>query len=248
MGKKSKKKKEQEAAAEKRVRASEVLKDFKLDGDAWKDESAGYINVLFYENDRSCILATAAFVDDLLEELIRSKLKKLSGIGRDDLDFLLTKRPLPPIGSFGVRITMSRALGIITPDTRNLLHLVQDVRNNLAHSWGDIWLRETDIMPFKQQMTREQWDLVCEFAGQTPENRVIELDEKFHLLLAQLSLPRRQFIGIAVYISAQLGRDHSEEPRPLVPDYAKYLSDDAATSAANMQDSRDSTESEGQSS
>ncbi len=93
-------------------RAKELLDSGKepLDAIQWQESA----DALFAESDLGCLLIGTAMLTDVLEEKIRKKLLNLTGntIPGRHLDFLLDSKN-GPIGTFGVRIIMSHALGII---------------------------------------------------------------------------------------------------------------------------------------
>jgi DNA-binding MltR family transcriptional regulator len=81
------------------------------------------------QTDRGTAIIAAAVMDDLLNQLITSRLIDL-GSERHDSLFSRTNAPL---SSFSSRIEMAFALGVLSNEARLGLHLIRDVRNAFAH-------------------------------------------------------------------------------------------------------------------
>lgn len=92
-----------------------------------------FITVVYDESDRGSVICATAFIDNALERAIRSFLKEMSNAPKSILDQLLTKRPLPPLGSYAIRSKMARALGIIDSKTLVGLDSMRPMRNDAAH-------------------------------------------------------------------------------------------------------------------
>jgi hypothetical protein len=89
--------------------------------------------LLYSESERGCVLIAAAYLDDLLQKALRAGFQSLSGIRKEDLDFLLTKRPMPPLQSLALRTLVAYAIGLIDLPTRQALDAIRDMRNDAAH-------------------------------------------------------------------------------------------------------------------
>jgi DNA-binding MltR family transcriptional regulator len=89
--------------------------------------------VFFQMSDRASVLVVAALVDSALERLLRALFMQISEVTKEDCDFLLTKRPLPPLGSAYIRASLAFTLGYIGRDTYNALKYVTTIRNKCAH-------------------------------------------------------------------------------------------------------------------
>jgi hypothetical protein len=108
-----------------------------------------FVEIVHSESDRGCVLCAAAIIDDALEGVIRQRLVALSNpsnevldkvlrrepqpVSKAVLDFLLTSRPQPPIGSFAVRTKLARALGLIDDNIMKALDGIRTMRNDAAH-------------------------------------------------------------------------------------------------------------------
>jgi hypothetical protein len=84
--------------------------------------------------ERGLVLVCGAILDRYLEKLLRMKLADLApNCTKEEIDFLLTKQPLPPLGSAGVRARMARMMGIVNKDTSKALSVFFNIRNDFAH-------------------------------------------------------------------------------------------------------------------
>jgi len=80
------------------------------------------------ESDRGCALASAAFLDNELEALLRKRLVQTNkGCLNDALDYR------GAMGTFSSRIDMAYLVGIIPASARNDLHLIRKTRNKFGH-------------------------------------------------------------------------------------------------------------------
>ncbi len=90
---------------------------------------------LALESDRGCVLVAAAAIDEAIVGLLKVYFKKVSAPQdtEKEVHFLLKKQPVPPIGSYGVRVTLCYALGLVDADLYATLKRLGDVRNSFAH-------------------------------------------------------------------------------------------------------------------
>jgi DNA-binding MltR family transcriptional regulator len=113
------------------------------------DRVMRFMEIVYSESDRGCVICASAIIDDALEAMIRQLLKRISNpsthlvnavlktppepASDSLLDSLLTRRPMPPLGSFAVRIKMARALGLIHDSLMNALDAMREMRNDASH-------------------------------------------------------------------------------------------------------------------
>lgn len=83
--------------------------------------------ILLNESDRAVGVLAPAFLDTVLEQLLRLALAK-----EESTDNLL--RDQGPLSAFSARIDMARSLGLIEKDVWRDLHLFRKIRNDFAHS------------------------------------------------------------------------------------------------------------------
>jgi DNA-binding MltR family transcriptional regulator len=116
----------------------------------FEDVALKLVQKLAMESDRGCVLVAAAAIDEDLANALRAYfLRKaeytLDDVRKEIVDFLLEKEPLPPLGSFAIRIRMCCVLGLITPQLYKQLKALAALRNAFAHISEPIELTDTDI-------------------------------------------------------------------------------------------------------
>jgi hypothetical protein len=84
-------------------------------------------------SDRVAVIVAVASIDRVLEMLLRHFFIATSGATQEECDFLLTKPPIPPIGSAGVRVRIAKCLGLVSEQEANALTFAIDWRNHFAH-------------------------------------------------------------------------------------------------------------------
>jgi hypothetical protein len=122
-----------------------------------------YYRPLLSESDRGCALIGCAYLDNDLEQVLRSKFRESSQSTKRDLDWLLNG-PIAPLKSFAVRTRMAHALGLIDSAVRKMLDTAREIRNVFAHTEG--------IIPIPGPLAQSLFDQVKAFyaaKGQTNE-------------------------------------------------------------------------------
>ncbi|HZZ45146.1 MAG TPA: MltR family transcriptional regulator [Tepidisphaeraceae bacterium] len=91
------------------------------------NEADGLLGDLERETDRGAALLGVAFIDDVLDAVLRAHfvddekaVHKLLGPGR-------------PVESFGTRTHLAFCLGLLGPDTYSDMNLIREIRNEFAH-------------------------------------------------------------------------------------------------------------------
>lgn len=90
---------------------------------------AEFVKTLRLESDRGAVILAATMIDDTLKEALR---KRMPGINSDEAKRILDYDGLA--GSFGSRLKLAQALGIITRRRRQGLEIIREMRNACAHS------------------------------------------------------------------------------------------------------------------
>ena len=98
------------------------------------DTWAKFLSELRRETDRGCAIVAAAYVDDLLGELLGAYLVENRDVSRQ---LLSSDDSNAPLGTFGSRILMAHAIGLIPSAECRALRKVKRIRNRFAH---DLWL------------------------------------------------------------------------------------------------------------
>lgn len=120
-----------------------------VDGHVWVvSRYFKFIEIVWGESDRGCAICAAALVDDALESVLRRFFQsddneehgptrphqaKIGTAPESVIDWLLTKRPQPPIGSFAVRTKLARALRLISDEAMVAMDVMRQMRNDAAH-------------------------------------------------------------------------------------------------------------------
>jgi hypothetical protein len=89
------------------------------------DAARPFFDALKGESDRAAAVLAAAFLESALEELLR---KAIVPNASKDLF-----RSFGPLSSFGGKIDVSHALGLINDEERDDLRIVKSIRNDFAH-------------------------------------------------------------------------------------------------------------------
>jgi DNA-binding MltR family transcriptional regulator len=101
----------------------------------WLDMDEEFkVEILFTESTRGAVLVSAAFIEEGLEHVLRASFKKTCpAIESTMLSSLLEAKQNAPIGSFGVRIKLAYAIGLISDGFRQALDEIRVLRNSFAH-------------------------------------------------------------------------------------------------------------------
>jgi DNA-binding MltR family transcriptional regulator len=101
-----------------------------LDGSAAK-----FFETIKGESDRGCVLVAAAFLDESLEFLLRSKMTKEANIVKASIEPLFTG--IGPLKSFWAKIELCRAFELLGDYQYSDLTRIRNLRNYFAHSYID---------------------------------------------------------------------------------------------------------------
>jgi hypothetical protein len=148
-----------------KLTAAHVLRSL-CDSDEYGGDYEHFLKFLMGNtSDREAILSAAAFFDDLMEERLRLHFSKTSDVSSKDIDFLLSKRPLPPLGTFGVKVVACRVLGLINESTRRSLNSLQELRNDAAHNWAQFVFTEDKAKVIQARLATRWPDFVDSMMG-----------------------------------------------------------------------------------
>jgi DNA-binding MltR family transcriptional regulator len=84
-------------------------------------------DILIKESDRAAAVLAPAYLDALLDDLLREFLRETKAV-----DNLLS--PSRPLGTYSARIDLVHALGFVSDETQRDLHLIRKIRNEFAHN------------------------------------------------------------------------------------------------------------------
>jgi len=85
------------------------------------------------ETDRGLVLIFHAMIDRVMTELL-SETFASTGTDKDDIAWLLTRNPMPPLRSFYLKCKLLRAFGVIGDELHGFLVAFNTLRNRAAHS------------------------------------------------------------------------------------------------------------------
>ena len=108
------------------------------------------IQKLAIESERGCVLVGAAAIDESLLKLLQAYFLKAGAANNSEqmgveIDFLLTKKPVPPLQSFGIRIILCYVLGLIDDDLLKQFSALADIRNDFAHLAEPVEITAEDV-------------------------------------------------------------------------------------------------------
>jgi hypothetical protein len=98
-----------------------------------KGPAAQFFETIRCESDRGCVLVAAAFLDEALELLLRSRMSSDPRIVKTSMKPLFTG--IGPLKSFWAKTELCRALGVIPEPEYSDLMRIRDLRNHFAHSY-----------------------------------------------------------------------------------------------------------------
>jgi DNA-binding MltR family transcriptional regulator len=140
------------------------------------------------ESDRGFALTAAAWIDDAIEEVIRSRFVE----NKKAADELLTGDA--PLATLSARIKLLYCMGIITEEVRKDLNIIRAIRNLFAHERGRVTFD-----------TREIKDR-CRSFSLSPEIEGITLMDK--------ERPRTIFNAVAMHLIQYFMRLAEQPKRP----------------------------------
>jgi DNA-binding MltR family transcriptional regulator len=95
--------------------------------------AAEFFQTIKAESDRGCVLVAAAFLDEALELLLRSRMSKDAGVIKGSIEPLFTG--LGPLKSFWSKTELCFALGLLPDYEHSDLMRMRNLRNLFAHSY-----------------------------------------------------------------------------------------------------------------
>lgn len=111
-----------------------------------------FIASLYQETDRGCVLIAAAFLDDALSELLKKNLIKDKKV----LNRLFESNQA--FGDFSSKIDITYALGLISKNVCQNLHLIRKIRNDFAHISDPIGFEHPPIKSRCNELTLHTYE------------------------------------------------------------------------------------------
>lgn len=149
----------------------------------------GMVAEITEQSDRGAAIVAFAFLDDVLTEVIQSRLHNYKHKGEDVSKFMF--QGAGPLATFSARRRLALMLGIIGPKTYDDLARLAHVRNEFAHGR----LRRT----FKSQRIRG----LCEALTTPTHAKFISAYERF-LPESVVSAARMAYVNTIMYLCGTL--------------------------------------------
>lgn len=124
-------------------------------------------------SDRALAIVAAAFLDDVLGDLIARRLASE--------DARAAERVLPRPGEFGRRIDLATCIGLVSPDEAGDLRTIKDIRNRFAHRSLSLSFDDHDI--------KSKCGALCVLKNATTDGKPLDLSK----------WPTRDRFRLAVY-------------------------------------------------
>jgi len=119
--------------AKKKSKRADVEVFFRL------DEVLAFRHELTSESDRGCALMAAAYLDDQLGLLLKSRFVDDSKVSKELFDHIA------PLGTFSARVDMAYMLGLLSSTARRDLHLIRKIRNSFGHTAAPMTFEQPSI-------------------------------------------------------------------------------------------------------
>ncbi|MCI0536224.1 MAG: MltR family transcriptional regulator [Verrucomicrobiales bacterium] len=101
-----------------------------------------FVQSLFKESDRGCVLIFASRLDESLEDLHRAYIKSTVAASRKLLDRLFATHA--PLSTFAARIQLAHCYGLVSKADYQDLETLRQLRNAAAHSSTDFSFRSSE--------------------------------------------------------------------------------------------------------
>ena len=101
------------------------------------------VNGWISESDRGCVLIAAAYLDELLERLLRAQFPDDNNCVKKAVDPLF--QIMGPLSSFSAKIKLAFALQLVDACHFSDLEIIRIIRNKFAHSYYDVTFANQEI-------------------------------------------------------------------------------------------------------
>lgn len=112
---------------------------------SWEKYAAPIFETLEKESDRGSVLVGAAYLDNILEKILKFRLNS-----KDDKTKIVDElfKFDSPLGSFSSKIKMSYCLELISKDAYCDFETIRKIRNACAHSSDNIFFGSKDVIQY----------------------------------------------------------------------------------------------------
>lgn len=135
--------------------------------EAFTEPNQHYDVVLDQETDRGCVLASSGFLDSHLQNILRTEFS-WNKTPKTMIDWLLVKKPMPPLQSFYIKAVLIRAMGLISQDTFNALEKLNRLRNHFAHHPGTVALSKERVDAIFSSLSQRSQAYALEIETRNP--------------------------------------------------------------------------------
>ena len=105
------------------------VEDDKQEGERMASNLVTFYDHMRFESDRGAVIVSVSLLDDILSDLLKSKLAP--SLEKNDELF---DSAFSPFSTFSAKIDLGYRLGLLKPSLRASLHMLRKVRNNFAHT------------------------------------------------------------------------------------------------------------------
>lgn len=112
--------------------------------------AAKFLATIKEESDRGCVLVAAAFLDEALELLLRSKMSKDPSIVKASIEPLFTG--IGPLKSFWAKTELCRVFRLIPEYEYADLTRIRSLRNLFAHSYVDATFSDPAVVEITSEL------------------------------------------------------------------------------------------------
>lgn len=176
----------------------EMKKALPISDEDFKKRSAAFLTEVRLESDRGLVLIAAAMLEENLELLLRSFMRKNKKIEDKVL------RPLfcsdGPLGSFAAKTRICYAMKLIDDATFDDLSNIRYIRNDFAHSYAEAKL---EVGSVRHRIGNLRVGKMFEEFFDKSSDVYFEMDEKGERTIP-VSEEKRRFIISAVILAAVL--------------------------------------------
>lgn len=121
------------------------------------NDAERFFTAFYEESERGCVLVANATIDDLMASILKAEFKRHAGRRNSKLakysEALLTRRPLPPLGSSYVRASLLYVLGIFDNKLLSALEAIRGMRNSAAHVNASFSIADFDLTLISAALT-----------------------------------------------------------------------------------------------
>lgn len=144
------------------------------------------------ESDRGCVILSAAWLNEALEELLRSVCRSTPEDIRATIDPLF--QGYAPLATFSARIQLAFGLGILPHGLRDKIEIIRRMRNDFAHESGPVDFNDSRcanrlnllLLPTDNKQYEEQRDTLTRLAALAPTYEQLVTRIAFAICVARI--------------------------------------------------------------